>query len=304
MTGIKNSSRNASKSLTPLGAFSIHLMEFCPPWYGGETKESEDPCSDENLMGTYAFWFKDAHNFGLHGRPTNSKWQPLFQSTAAEGRNLSQGCVVAPQENLVKLMNLVLSDSKFKDHPGALEIHRNRDQHGDHVTKKNVNIRLIDSDNQKGPEVDGLLGKSIRYDLKILTIDTSVSPSWPLAFSDYVEQYPVLRYFQSDEISYDPEHHPERLVKKCTVHKTTPIYNDHNGSIQELQVNSAIVVGPYKNYIKTDLKEEDEQLEIYVATKSDDHRRWSRWISNLSNLACENDYHWTTMTNAQLLAPW
>ena len=40
MTGIKNSNRNVSNSRTPLGAFSIHLMEFCPPWYGGETKES------------------------------------------------------------------------------------------------------------------------------------------------------------------------------------------------------------------------------------------------------------------------
>ena len=55
MTGIKNSGRshNASKSLTPLGAFSIHLMDFCPPWLGGKTEESELPCHEQNLMGTY-----------------------------------------------------------------------------------------------------------------------------------------------------------------------------------------------------------------------------------------------------------
>ena len=224
MTGIKDSdhSYNGSKSLTPLGAFSIHLIDFCPPWYGGQTIESEKPCSDENLMGTYAFWFKGAHNFGLHGRPTNSKWQPYFKSLSAEHRNLSQGCVVAPQENLVKLMNLVLSDSKFKGHPGVLEIHKNRGKQGDHVTKKNVNIRLVDSRNKKGPEVEGLLGKPVSYDLKILTIDISDSQSWPLSFSEYVKQNPVLRYFESDDISYDPEHDPpERLVKKCTILRAT-----------------------------------------------------------------------------------
>ena len=305
MTGIKNAghSDNASKSLTPLGAFSIHLIDFCPPWHGGQTKESELPCHDENLMGTYAFWFKGAHNFGLHGRPTNSKWQPYFKSLSAEHRNLSQGCVVAPQENLVKLMNLVLSDSKFKGHPGVLEINRNRDQHGNHIIKKNVNIRLMDSDNDKGPKVEGFLGDPIPYDLKILTIDTGDKQSWPLSFSKYVEQYAVLRYFISDEVSYDPEVHPERLVKKCTLHNTTFLYSDDNTPIQELRVNSAIVVGPYKNHIKTTLEDENKQLKIYVATRSDDHWRWSRWISDLSHLTCENDYHWTTMTNDQLLEP-
>ena len=269
-----------------------------------DTIESEKPCSDENLMGTYAFWFKGAHNFGLHGRPTNSKWQPYFKSLSAEHRNLSQGCVVAPQENLVKLMNLVLSDSKFKGHPGVLEIHKNRGKHGDHVTKKNVNIRLVDSRNKKGPEVEGLLGKPVSYDLKILTIDISDSQSWPLSFSEYVKQNPVLRYFESDDISYDPEHDPpERLVKKCTILRATTLYSEGNGLTQELPVNSAIVVGTYKNHVETDFKKEDQQLEIYVATKSDDHRQWSRWISDLSHMACEDGYHWTTMTNAQLLAP-
>ena len=304
MTGIKNSgrSRNASKSLTPLGAFSIHLIDFCPPWLGGRTRESSLPCSDENLMGTYALWFKGAHNFGLHGRPTNSHWQPLFKSISAPQRDRSQGCVVAPQENLVKLINLVLSDPKFKDHPGVLEINKYRNQYGDHITKKNVNIRLVDSHNDKGPEVEGLLGNPITYDLKILTIDTGDSQSWPLSFREYVKQNAVLRYFESDQISYDPEHHhPERLVKKCTVHKTTLIYDDNNNPIQELPMNSTIVIGPYKNHIKTALKKADEQLKIYVATKSDDHRGWSRWISNLSHLKCEDNYHWTTMTNAQLL---
>ena len=65
--------------------------------------------------------------------------------------------MVAPQESLVKLMNLVLSDSEFKDHPGAVKIQRNRDQHGDHIPEisereRNVNIRLVDSDNDKGPK--------------------------------------------------------------------------------------------------------------------------------------------------------
>ena len=311
MTGIKNSGRshNASKSLTPLGAFSIHLIDFCPPWYGGKTRESELPCHEENLMGTYAFWFKGSHNFGLHGRPTNSKWQPYFKSISASGRGLSQGCVVAPQESLVKLMNLVLSDSEFKDHPGAVKIQRNRDQHGDHIPEipekeRNVNIRLVDSDNKQGPKVESLLGDPVPYDLKILTIDTGDSQSWPLPFSDYVKQNAVLKYFQSDDISYDPDQdHPERLIKRCTVHKPTFIYNDDNSFSQELPMNSLIVVGPYKNYIKTALKKEDEQLEVYVATQSDGHQQWSRWISDLSHLVCEGGYHWTAMTNYQLLAP-
>ena len=40
-------------------------------------------------------------------------------------------------------------------------------------------------------------------------------------------------------------------------------------------MNSAIVVGPYKNYIKTDVKKADEQLRIYVATIQEEYIRIS-----------------------------
>ena len=116
------SSQNFSQSQTPLGVFTVHAIDYCPPWYSASTKEGKIPCSDANRLGPYSLWFKDGYIFGVHGRPPNQSLQQLFTSLGSSDRRGSKGCIVVPQDHLKNFIDLIFDDPAFKNHPGVKKI--------------------------------------------------------------------------------------------------------------------------------------------------------------------------------------
>ena len=49
VTGAMEGSQNFSKSLTHLGIYTVHAVEYCPPWFANDKKI--DPCTTRNRLG-------------------------------------------------------------------------------------------------------------------------------------------------------------------------------------------------------------------------------------------------------------
>ena len=116
------SAQNFSQSQTPLGVFTVHAIDYCPPWYSASTKEGKIPCTDANRLGPYSLWFKDGYIYGVHGRPPNKYLQQLFTSLGSSDRKGSKGCIVVPQDHLKNFIDLIFDDPAFKNHPGVKKI--------------------------------------------------------------------------------------------------------------------------------------------------------------------------------------
>ena len=90
-------------SLSALGAFSVHLMEYCPPWYGRDPENPILPCVEDNLMGRFAFWFNDSHIYGIHGRSVGL-YQERFDDS---DRKQTRGCIALHDDSLKNLMFMI-----------------------------------------------------------------------------------------------------------------------------------------------------------------------------------------------------
>ncbi|MCY4443785.1 MAG: L,D-transpeptidase family protein [Proteobacteria bacterium] len=145
-------------SITTLGVFSIHAIHYCPVWLpmkGG----TYSPCADNNLLGSYAAWFKEKYLYGIHGRPETPQWQSQFQEPASE-RYTTSGCIAAPADKLDDFMNLIFSHQAMGKYKATIEdIQKLRS----HRTKEEKEI-LIDVDKQE------------EVDIKLLVINTK---HWP-----------------------------------------------------------------------------------------------------------------------------
>ena len=278
-------------SKSPLGVFSVHFVDFCPPWYGGKDVASSKFCSDTNLLGTYALWYKGQHNFGLHGRPNLAYHQTAFTDPEFN-RHSSNGCVVAPQENLVKFVDLFLKDPLVAHHPGVQKINQNRDDQGQYTSRTNVLVSLMDSEHNKPPLLDDVVGDDIEYDIKVIVIDTS-SDYWLNAIVKLPDPPILSRYLSDSPRAFDPNK-PGRLVKACRLQRDSTMYKA-DGSQQLLKAGEPLLVGAIKNHTPIN-KDDPSKQEVFVFTQKSaptTPHGWSGWLTDASLLECASDYAWT-----------
>ena len=278
-------------SKSPLGVFSVHFLDFCPPWYGGKGGTSSKFCSDTNLLGTYALWYKGQHNFGLHGRPNLSYHQTAFTDPQFN-RHSSNGCVVAPQKHLVKFVDLLLQDPLVAHHPGVQKINQNRDDQGHYTSRTNVLVSLTDSENNKPPMLKDVVGDAIDYDIKVIVIDTGSAP-WLNAIAKLPDQPLLSRYLSDAPRAFDPTK-PARLVKACHLRQATTMYKT-DGSQQLLEAGERLIAGAIKNHSPSN-KDDPSQQEVFVFTQKSvppTAHAWSGWLIDSSLLECASDYAWT-----------
>lgn len=214
------SSHSFSKSLTRLGVFSLHALDHCPPWFpSDDRKKSEAPCAEDNRLSRYAFWF-DGYEYALHGYPNTAQDQDLFTSTDIKKRNYSRGCVVAPQEKLIELVDLLLSDPQLASHPGAILIHQARSSND--LSKKNINVFIpfTDAGGITAPWPSGLNHKKwtqqATLDAKLMVINTN---HWSLSEANDLD-----RSFLTTEKPPGSSGTSLRLARNCLIRGTKPTF--------------------------------------------------------------------------------
>lgn len=169
LSGFRDQS-GITKSRTRLGVFTLHALDYCPPWYPSQGP-SQEPCSEKNLLGEYGIWF-DHYLYGIHGRPDSDYYQDFFDEAEAGDRNLTRGCLVASKENLQNLVDLLFELPSLKDHEGTKRIQQYREE----GRKDNVTILFADELNytpEAGVVKDSQVGGIAKVQARLLVIDTS-----------------------------------------------------------------------------------------------------------------------------------
>lgn len=161
-------SLSGTGSRTALGIFTLHALEYCPPWiHNGRTYS---PCSDSNRLGEYSLWF-DGYLYGFHGRPDNHL-QDAFKYLDDSDRSVTRGCLVAPTENLQNLVDLLFELPSLKNHEGTQRIQQTKQEN----VKDNVAILFED---EKGytpdaePVRNAQVGGVAKVHARLLVINTS-----------------------------------------------------------------------------------------------------------------------------------
>lgn len=194
---------NSANSRTYLGSYSIHMIDYCPPWlsYGGA-----DSCADNNPLGRYSFWFRSGNEsefeYGVHTRHNSLDIQRQFKALKASQRRRSRGCIVLPHDNIVKLFDLIGEEvnnafinlnagnnSKNESHPAIKKIQEVRNSSNKtEVRNQNIVVKIRDINNDfVRTNFDGFeIPPMVPLDVRVVTINSSdkefVSP-----FKDLVE---------------------------------------------------------------------------------------------------------------------
>ena len=315
---VSKSHSGSLRSPTSPGIYTVHLIDFCAPWYSGITDKQQEECSSENRLGMFVFWYKGKHNFGVHTRdPKDSKIEFSKYSSAKSRSDRTDGCIVAPHELLEKILfELILTDPAFlvpdksdKDKEDKLDLHpaaKAMKQYKEDGTKKNVAIRLIDFEEETITVVKGEKGDPVPFDMRVVVIDSSHKDWVKLKQQkDFKENQNIFRFF--DPKFFDPEkdkkifykiaknHHEMSYsaVTNCTAQKDIPIFKS-NESFNPGDIMSTIEKGTQLkkvhlwpvNKMNTPVKLELRDVHSSVAR--------SGWIQNLDGLQCSKDIYWSS----------
>lgn len=211
---------HGGQTKTKLGAFTIHALEYCPPWF---SKSGAQPCSPSNPLGEYALWFKDNYLYGIHGRPSRSYSQQQFGLSSAQ-RSTSEGCVVFPEAALTRLVDLVFSTPNFQKDKAVETIKQYR------ATKRpeNVSIRIIDDyDRQILDHMgDSEIGHELKVDVKLVVVDLD---QWDRSVDSSQQPFVSLLKGASHQGTL-------QLVQDCHLTRRVPHYKyEHTDSTTNLR---------------------------------------------------------------------
>ena len=197
--------------------FTVHAIDYCPPWYSASTREGKIPCSDANRLGPYSLWFKDGYIYGVHGRPPDKSLQQLFTSLGSSDRKGSKGCIVVPQDHLKNFIDLIFDDPAFKDHQGVKKIKdfRSRREHKNVLifTKDEYGKTLYQNDTEEK------MGSAVEIDIKLIAIDTGDPAAWS-SWSSSKEAHPIYQLLKSGDV----HEKVYRLVTDCTAKGPISVY--------------------------------------------------------------------------------
>ena len=311
-------SRSSSGTLnrpTLPGIYTVHLIDYCPPWPSGLTEEAKKPCSTTNRLGMIAFWYKGKYLIGVHTRYfEDSRAEFSNYPLASQRRGRTHGCIAAPHDLLEKILfELILTDPAFsvkdKDgkvvdvHPAATTMKEYNEDKTKEKTKKTAAVRLIDFQDKTIGPVRWEKGDPVSFDMRVVVIDSSHRDWIKLKNQeDFKEHQAIFKFFDptySDDREA-PSHkfvadHPEisyGAVTNCTAEKDIPLFKS-NDSFHPNNMISTIKKGAQLkevylwpvNAANTPVELELGDTRLPSAT--------SGWVQNLDGLKCSKDIYWS-----------
>ena len=270
--GVPHQTRNVAKTSTHLGLFTVHAIDYCPPWPGAtglDRAEKMIPCGSKNRLGAVAFWYRanekgELFVFGFHGRHPGDQDEFDRMAEELDKTENTEGCVAAPHE----ILRRVTKENIFTD-PGFLlpleKGQKKRELH-DAVKKlspllkpvltpediaeyskqehKNVFMAIIDfKGKHPEPEAKSIptyIGPPIPIDIKILNIDTRTENiENPLSPAEKQKYKPLMELLTHEQYpnqtnEYKPPS-PRFLVTDCLVTKTIQISSTPDESSDQNQ---------------------------------------------------------------------
>ena len=183
-------------------------------------------------------------------------------------------------------------DPLVADHPGVQKINQNRDDQGHYTSRTNVLASLADSQNNTPPQLKDVVGDDIKYDIKVIVIDTS-SDHWLNALAKLPDQPILSRYLSDSPRAFDPTK-PGRLVRACRLQQDSTMYKA-DGSQLLLKAGESLIVGAIKDHVLIN-EDDPSKQEVFVFTQKSvppTLHDWSGWLMDSSLLKCASDYAWT-----------
>ena len=281
---------NKGATLTALGVFTIHALEYCPPWLSGRKHHPETlPCNPENPLGEYGLWFKDGYIFGIHGRP--SEYQDQFYATY---RKISQGCLVFPEGSLTKLVDLIFSTLNFQGSKAVETIKQYR------AVRRNTNvaIRIRDSFKQQLSEelYPSEIGNPLAVDVKLVVVNMA---KWD---PPDISQQGLVKLLEGT-----PHEGHLQLVQDCELTHPSPLYKfDHmsdspheilgTAAAQIFQRLPAMSRTRQRVFVSATLEEKDSLSSDTPLPKGSPAQILGNnpfgWV-DVSPLKCDGPYYWS-----------
>ena len=258
---------NISKTRTPLGLFTVHGIDYCPPWDSApaEIEGAELPCSKNNRLGGGAFWFRGKTGQGdfVYAFHTRHPQDQREFVEAAKKRDGSRGCVVASDKIINKLFNLLFLDRAFilpggQLHNASKEIKKYIDPENKeeefYRKIKNIYIAIEEPKPKKEPRIvgrwfPGYVGPPVKIDFKVMIIDTN-NPKIPLSEKQLKPQTLLIDLLHPKA---DPQENPELfLATNCLVTKETSIFSSSPDNTKPLSTLSPgdKLIGVYRHSLR------------------------------------------------------
>ena len=289
------------RSKTALGVFTIHALEYCPPWYLDEKRE--EPCASSNPLGEYGLWFKDNYLYGIHGRPSDSYSQGEFGFITSE-RSSSRGCVVFPEASLTRLVDRIFSTHGFENSKAVEMIKQYRATN----TPTNVVIRIVDDFKGKLSSIieESEVGDPLKVDVKLVVVDLG---QWDVDTPKETEQKLVPSPHQGLVSLLQGKSFEEslQLVQDCELTRRVPLYklDEHLDGIETLgtaapQTFQRLPHIHFKRdrvFVSATVEMEENNLstevsQTYVPSAPLLKHHQVGWLKDISALKC-GDYYWS-----------
>ena len=262
---------NVSGTETPLGLFTVHGIDYCPPWNSAPNDEAKVPCSKSNRLGGGAFWFRGEPGQGefvyaFHTRHPDDRWE---FSQSKELRDGSRGCVVASDTIITKLFELIFLDPAFilTEGPKAGQLHdaakqitkylnlNNEDKPPRYIKGKNIYMTIQDSEKGSvlGTKIPTYIGPPVKIDIKVLVMDLN-NPKITLSSKQLEPQKALTDLITSDS---SPEENSSRfLATNCLVTKKTSIHSVTSSSAPDNPTTLSVLspgdklIGVYRHSLR------------------------------------------------------
>ena len=246
-----------NNSLTKLGVFTLHALEYCPLWIPS-ANDIRPGCQADNFLGNYSLWY-DGYTYGFHGFP--KRMQSWFNPTVLpDSRRQSEGCIVAGENKLQEFVDLLIEDEQLKNHQAVLKMLEYRASADDEKRKQNVLLPFIDDYGYQPEWPQPLMHIKWpiipKIDAKLIVIDTKYNTLPAINNSDNKTILTAEKNANEDAGIY--------LARTCQISNTIDI-NNNSGEISENSniLNTSDIIsgvgcvfesGPYGKGFKVELE--------------------------------------------------
>lgn len=275
---------------TLLGKFTLHALEYCPPWKSPYGHVSS--CHIDNRLGMYSLWFHADFIYGIHGRHPSD--QAEFAGDYLDRYN-SWGCVVAPHNHLESLVSTILDTKGFKHHrlPDLISSHRQRN------STTNIGTIFIDAyEASSGGGTRRLIlpanvqiGDPVRVDAKLLVIDSS---QWQ-NIHDIQKRHSMVDILITQSASV-PNPQP-RLVQDCIMTSAGEVYMEPHKSeyhwISSLNTGdllTEVYYHPSHDYVSSQ----------GIKLTTPEGEGWLPYQPPAGPLKCLGNYYWSVTSKAKV----
>ena len=295
------------------GVYTVHLIDYCPPWPSGPNDKAKKACSTTNRLGMIAFWFKLLYGYGVHTRHLDASNLEFSRFPSASDRKGTKGCIAAPHQLLEKILfDLIFKDPAFVVYNKegkivyAHPVVKTMTEYNKKKIKKTAAVRLKDFNGDTIIPVEWEKGDPVSFDMRVVNIDTSDRYWIELKNQNsFKENQALFRFFDPEFFDSENEKkvfyryatdHPEiiyKAVTNCTAEKDIPLFKSNESFHPDGMMSTIERGSQLKKVHLWPVNEANTSVELELGDAHVSGAK-SGWIQNLDSLQCSKDIYWSS----------